>query len=424
MLSESEAAVRWIGQVEIDDQPPILDMLDRFVLVTRDEFDQRLTACIEAFAAAHTERHPIALYAEREIPKSYGHPNRLFKQRARPPRSAWGAGPQPVRPTQASMPSVGSEGLVANIVTQLQRKHAHFLSHPGPNAIRSKEVRTFLIVTDFIGTVSRVRSYLESMWRAASVRSWWSGGMIRIAVVAYAGTASGVRFVEAHPSRPIVEIVVPCPTVDDFPMRQRERCAAVCKKYDPTRKSRRFVYLGFGDEREYLGWGGIGALVAFAHGCPNDVPLIFHKSGGRRNWQPLFPGRTTDDTYAHFGNQRDERTTTQRLHSLGMAVDRAGALVQNVAPSARGMLLFLVALRAGFRREEAIARQTGLTLAEVRSLRRDAVRNDWLTERGHITDAGRSEVANVPRVGRDTEPLLEVGGFDYYPTSLRAPLKV
>ena len=423
-LSESEAAAEWIRQFEIDDQAIALSLLDRFTLVTRDEFEHRIASRLEELVANGRVQSPVGLYAEREIPRSYGHPNRLFKQRARPPRSAWGAGPQPVRPINASTPSVGSEGIVAAVITQLHRKNAQFLSHPGPNAIRARSVRTLLVVTDFIGSGNRVVNYLDSMWRTASVKSWRSFGLVRIVVVAYETTSRGKSYIESHTCGPLVESVVACPTISELPPRLSEQAAAICKKYNPSKSSKYRGLLFDQEEGEHLGYGGVGALIAFAHGCPNDVPPIFHSNGGRRRWQPLFPGRVTEKSYVHFGDRRDDGTTILRLRHLGLADEAASRLVERAAPSGRSMLLFLVALKSGARRGQAIARRTSLTIPEVRSLHQQAVDNGWATANGHLTDSGRSQIKDVPSIERARETLLAPLALSYYPRTLRAPSKV
>lgn len=183
-LSDADAAIRWLAQLSPDDQGAATDMLAHFVLVSRDEFAQGLTSLLERLAEQSPDSTPFALYAEREVKFSWGHPIRLFKEPDHRPRRASGAAPQPVQPVKAVVPAVGSEGLVANVITELHRKHRHFLSHPSPDVIRRNRVRTIAILTDLVGSGRRVSTYLDSAWRVASVRSWHSYGLIRFVVVA------------------------------------------------------------------------------------------------------------------------------------------------------------------------------------------------------------------------------------------------
>ncbi len=422
MFSTSQAAVSWIRQVAIDDQAIVLAMLEQFLLVNRDDLEVGLTSKLESLANLNEHKFPMALYAERELPKTLGNANTVFEQSEKPPRRAHGHGPQPVQPINPSSPVVGSEGILASLISRLQRKHPQrFLSHPGPDALRKRRVRTLVVVTDFIGTGHRVERYLESLWRVASVRSWHSYGLVRFLVVAYACTRQGEVYVERHRSRPVVESVAICPTVGELPEPIADKCVAVCKKYDPIPVTRDRYGNPLDEGNEHLGYGGVGALIAFAHGCPNDTPRMFHKWG--KTWKPLFPGRITDDAYADFGNRGDKDVLISRLKALRVEADTADAMTKQVAPSGWPLVLLLCAARAGFRREEAIARNTGLTIVEVRTLRRAAVQNGFLSERGHLTDAGRLQVRYVPPMPRSKE-LPMVIRFDYYPKALRAPSKV
>ena len=182
-------------------------------MVSADEFLDRLEALVEARVAPG--RTPIGLYAEREIRKYKGVPNRLFKEKSFRGRSrAMGAGPKPVQSPRTIDPEVGSEGLIALAITGLcRRNRSVFISHPGPDQIRKRKVRTFLLLTDFIGSGFRARNYLDAAWRLASVKSWWSFGWLRFEVVAYAATEAGKAAVETHPSRPTVHLVAACPTI-------------------------------------------------------------------------------------------------------------------------------------------------------------------------------------------------------------------
>jgi hypothetical protein len=116
---------------------------------------------------------------------------------------AYGIGPSPIKPTKAYDPQVGSEGLVAHLATELCREFPKsFFSHPGPATIRKHRIRRFMLLTDFVGSGKRVRTYIEAAWRVRSVRSWWSAGIakgLRFEVVAYAATLGGRQNVEDHP---------------------------------------------------------------------------------------------------------------------------------------------------------------------------------------------------------------------------------
>jgi hypothetical protein len=142
-------------------------MLQELQLVSREAFGERLRELI--ISTQRTGGAPVGLYAERELRHRFGVPHRLFKEKGRKHKRAVGGGPQPVRPTKAYDPRVGSEGIVAQLVSELCREHpTKFYSHPGPDTIRAKNIRRFLLVTDFIGSGTRAWRYLEAAWRVKS----------------------------------------------------------------------------------------------------------------------------------------------------------------------------------------------------------------------------------------------------------------
>jgi hypothetical protein len=82
---------------------------------------------------------PVGLYAERELPRMEDSEEEqpLFLESKTAPQRAFGSGPAPV----STGGDVGSEGIIAQLISELCRRDASkFLSHPGPDAIRLKEV--------------------------------------------------------------------------------------------------------------------------------------------------------------------------------------------------------------------------------------------------------------------------------------------
>jgi hypothetical protein len=88
-------------------------------------------------------------------------------------------------------------GLIAQLITELCRlPRSPFLNHPGPDEIRKRKVRRFIVLTDLIGSGRRARDYLEAAWQVRSVRSWSSLRLLRFEVLAYATTDHGRRRVD------------------------------------------------------------------------------------------------------------------------------------------------------------------------------------------------------------------------------------
>ena len=115
----------------------------------------------------------VALFAEREVKRGKNRiPHRLYREPYRKKkRRAYGMGPQPVQPTSNCDLTIGSEGIVSWLVSELCIESPEkFICHPSPDQIRNKKIRKFVLVTDLIGSGNRARDYIESAWRVASVK--------------------------------------------------------------------------------------------------------------------------------------------------------------------------------------------------------------------------------------------------------------
>jgi hypothetical protein len=175
-------------------------LIDGLTLVNHDLFLARLRQLV--LERAEATIGVVGLYAEREVRRRKGVPYLLFKQTNKPPRRAFGSGPKPVQPTRTLDPEIGSEGIIAWLVTELCRERPEkFKSHPGPDQIRTDHIRTFMLVTDFVGSGNRAWAYIESAWRVWSVKSWHSRSMLRFEIVAYSGTDQGCIKVQSASSK-------------------------------------------------------------------------------------------------------------------------------------------------------------------------------------------------------------------------------
>jgi hypothetical protein len=411
---KSAATLAWIEQCTVDDQPAAADLLRAMALVSRDQFFERLRQTV--LHRVESGSMPVGLYVERELRHRKGVPHRLFKQSTGKVKRAYGVGPPLVQPTKAYDPNVGSEGLVAHIVSELCREHPKKIyNQPGPDQIRKQRIRRFILVTDYIGSGDRAWRYLEAAWRVRSVRSWWSARAtkgITFEVVAYASSPTGRFRVQNHSSLPTVHVSVSCPTVKTaFNYEQRRAIRSLCIKYSPVK-----------DDEMAMGYGSVGALIAFAHGVPNNAPLILHKKGP--NWQPLFPARITSASRAEFGVD-DDKDETIRERLLAMRQKRLAEAdwITRVKPHLRTTLLVMAALSQRPRLVEALSGRTGLAIIEVERALGQALSNSWIDGRNRLTDEGHQQLAHARRSGANSSLPLEPEEF-YYPSSLRAPAGV
>lgn len=410
-LSSLETTQAWVSQFDPEDQQTAVALLEEILLVSRQNFAKGLRQLV--LSRAKDGDGPIGLYAERELHHRKGVPHRLFKETKRKPRRAFGLGPQPVAPTKRYDPSVGSEGLVAQLITELCREQPQtFLNHPGPTKIRRKKVRRFFLLTDFIGSGRRAANYIEAAWRVRSVKSWWSSRESKgfgFEVIAYSATTIGMDVVKKHLSQPQVHIVSACPTVRDLPSSLRYHVNNLCIRYDPVDH----------DLDESLGFDGVGALITFAHGIPNNAPRILHKKSAA--WAPLFPSRVTADAAYAFADEQTPEAVAKRLLRLRQKKLGTGLWLKGADTRRKSLVLILAVLGRGPRLDYAISQRTGLTVPEIRRWLLHIGKQGWVDAKRRLTDAGHRELAKLKKKVVRKKPLQPKPPSGYYPAVLRAP---
>jgi hypothetical protein len=208
-----------------------------------------------------------------------------------------------------------------------------------------------------------------------------------------------------------VHVVTACPTIDTALSRDlAAKVRHLCIRKDPVDH----------DRVEALGFEGTGALIAFAHGAPNNTPRILHKRSS--GWAPLFPARVTSATREHFSaDESDPESVRARLIQMRQTRLANAEWVKEARPEARMVLLVLAALARPPRQDEAISRRTGLTVLEVQRALVRAASQGWIDGRRRLTDDGQAELAHARKSSAGTESLQTEVEMFYYPTSLRAP---
>jgi hypothetical protein len=410
---KSETTMAWLGQFTPADQPTAVALLRAMTLVSRDMFAERLRRLV--LQRVKSGNIPVGLYVERELRQRNGVPFKLFKESRGKVKRAFGVGPPPVQPTQSYDADVGSEGLVAHLVSELCREHpGQIFNQPGPDQIRKNAIRRFILVTDYVGSGKRARTYIEAAWRVRSVRSWFSSRATKgmtFEVIAYAASKTGRHNVESHPSRPAVHVAITCPTIDRaFSYSQQSEIRSLCVRYTAARNH----------SIPPLGFGSVGALIAFAHGAPNNTPAILHK--GSSAWLPLFPARVTSATRAGFGVDDDKAATIrERLSAMRQKHLAKGDWVATTKPHARSTLMVMAALSQRPRHVEAVSARTELTIIDVEQALRRALSHGWIDGRNRLTEEGHGQLAHARKKSESISPLPPEPDDFYYPSSLRAP---
>ncbi|MBB6247734.1 hypothetical protein HDE80_002791 [Rhodanobacter sp. A1T4] len=401
------AVEAWISDFPVPEQPVARRLLSGMLIVSSDELKKGLSSHARTLIGEHGAR--VGFYVEREIRKRLGVPNRLFSEPRWGVRRATGSNPLVISPLRRYKQEIGSEGIVAQLVTEWHRRFRNkALVQPSPDQIRKNKVRDLVIVTDFIGSGDRILSYLESMWRVRSIRSWHSLGLVRMHVFAYAATPMGLTRVEAHPCGPMVHLVSGCPTVATcFNGRSFRELVKFCWKRGQPRNS----------VEDAMGYGGVGSLIAFAHGCPNTSPLVLYRAGS----SPLFPARV--NSIAGFGDEAVLRLSSarQKFTSIERVQIARGEWIDRADEQALKRMLVLSAVRVSARTADSLSARTGLPTQEVAGILSQLRENSWVSVTGKITPEGIREMKRASRRVKLPYAIPQDRDVFYYPQGLRAP---
>jgi hypothetical protein len=402
----------WLGQFDVADQDIVVSMLRSMRLVSRDEFAESVRERLLEVSEEADGR--IGLYVEREVPPKGLPPEPLFQQPVERPRRAFGPGPSPVEPDSDKPGDVGSEGLVAQLVSELCREFPErFVSHPGPERLRArkKRIRKLVLVTDLIGTGNRALRYLDAVWSVFSFKSWWSGRSsngIAVDVVAYAATDAGRRLVGSHRLAPFVRIVAACPTLDSLADDVAFAVREACIRYNPAPRT-----------AHALGYEGTGALIAFAHGAPNNCPRILHAS--TESWIPLFAKRVTAASRSTFASVLSQEDVRDRLRAMRHRRLLCGPEWSRTPQPVLETYLVLAALSHAPRTIDVVARRTGLTQLESQKILKRAFEHSWIDASNRLTEQGQAQL-RAAKASRRAVPKVKSSAALYYPSSLRAPV--
>jgi len=396
----------WLDQFSSTDRAHAAKLAATLTLVSADDFAEGIIGLLDK-ALANGQK-PVALYNETEQRKWKGVPNRLFKEPARNVLRATGVtGPSLVPRHRTVDQEVGSEGVIANLLTQYVRnKKAETSLSPGPDTIRKRKIRRIILITDFIGSGSRSSDFLDAAWRVRSIRSWWSRRKqagVHFEVIAFCGTQDGIDHVESHPCRPTVSVCLRCPTIDTvFTTGDAALLKDLCKIYNPLKSA-----------SDPLGYGAVGALIAFSHSMPNNAPEIFWRR--TRSWRPLFPSRTTTALDTPFRAGSSESAVKQKLD----------AIVSSTLPAPTSDALsietiVLNTLRRSPRAPEAVSGRIGLPIADVNRALSKLRLWGWIDPFNQMTDRGRLALRRLTKPATGI-PLPKRVKTHYFPQSLRAP---
>lgn len=309
----------------------------------------------------------------------------------------------------------GSEGFIGNLIRDLLRIDPPSTGLWLPPAtsletLRQARCRSIVIVTDYSGSGTQLREYAKTIVRHPTVRSWRSGGRIRIHAVAFAATPSAIELL-GRPGTPIdgFRTVQAARSFRDRPWTTSERSAveSLCKRY--ARREYR---------RDALGYKSTSGLFATDESVPNNLPAVLRQRGG--DWHPFFDGRTVPPQLAiELGDYAAAVGFNELMETAGQSRLARVAPTRNtrVVSTKLVQVLALLSMRAHSPAE--VAGRTGDNLQQVDRLLGSLASLGLIDERRHLTAAGRAELHAARRGVRRVEVALRGSDEAYYPATMR-----
>ncbi|EIW90162.1 hypothetical protein AGRI_02388 [Alishewanella agri BL06] len=385
----TELAKGWLSQFSCQDQTQAESLLNSIRHISVEKVTRELKFLIGEIL--QNQKGVVGLYAEREIRKTRGSVHKIFKETQTKVKRAIGSGPKAIDPIFRYKQDVGSEGVVANIITQIcKTKRSRVITHPGPDKIRKQKVRHLIIVTDFIGSGTRICDYLDAFWKVKSIRSWNSLKAVKFHVVAYSATQIGSETVRRHKAKPEIYIGEPCPTIWTVfsDIKERKSIIDLCNKYAPNKET---INDGFFSRPKYdpLGYRGIGALMSFSYGVPNNVPEILFRASPK--WQPIFKSRVIDYSITPLLERNSQLDIEKALIKL-RENNIQTFIKKNDLPDHSPRLIVFLAAANRYRFWNEISEQTGLTVSEIHELHQEAISNKFINEKYILTDFGKQQL--------------------------------
>lgn len=410
-LSESETGKVWLAQFRSEeDAKAATKLLDAMLLLNDTDVADAIRDGINKLAEEWNGRGRwLALYAEREFDAGVAFESEDVADGRGAVRRRAVSYSGPVKPTRGKT-RVGSEGNVAYLISQLVEKWPSLLkNHPGPKRIRSKSlpVGAVVVVTDLIGSGTRVNKMLDKFWRVPSVKSWVSGKWIEFIVVAAAGTLEGIATVRSHRLRPTVIAEHVVPTIGAWKDQTlAEEWLRLIANYGPRHGRGGVIRSGYANS---------GALVALSSRIPNNTPAIVHQSYGN-NWRALYEGPAPADLRLAFRMLYPEEQAKAAADAIGVEI------AKDLDAQDSELVVVLSAPAQLLRRKDitGIAAITTLPRSAVERIVERALSGGLLTAAGRLTEAGQ-QILKANRRGDRRRPTIATNTEPYYPQNLRVP---
>lgn len=400
----------FIAKFDAVDQAVARELISAIQNISTDDMTSALRDIVLSIPRPNEK---AALYVERELEGNNKAKQPIFlpaKGKAINPRHV-----PLVKPIRGRK-KVGSEGVLARLASQISDMGDRIILSPGPNAIRKKcnRPRHIIIITDIIGSGTRIKHMLDAFEKVGTVRSWKSLKYHKFHVVAYASSDAGLRKVKNHKFRPEVHCYRALPTVRTEFFAPKDGVSlsdivSLCHRYDP---------LASIAPNEPLGFGNVGALLTIGGCCPNNAPRLLWEQAGR--WMPLYKKYVSTALIVHDEDPFERMSRILLASSKTWQIDKPQ--LRRVWAEARSLIVLLVSSRRKVRAIEDLAALTKLSFHQTKQLVMRATDLGWLDDKRRLTEEGRDVISIISRL-REIKKDLPVGEeIIYLPQQLRAPV--
>jgi len=380
------------------DRPLAEQLIESLLLLPASRFRHELIDLVDHFRDSHVGR--IALYAARKASTPYFKDKRLS--------------PQQVEPST----EVGSEGQIAQIITNLNRLDKRFLTHPPISVLRRFRCQEIILLDDVVSSGQRIEEFLSEFIVVDTIRSWRSFGWLTFHVVAYAISRSGEERIKnffsnrrSHPHCKGVEFHY-VQRIPSFPRpwteQQEKDLRELCRVYGQR---------GGIKPADREGHQRSMSTIVFEHGCPNNAPgILWTKT---KKWKPLFPDRAIPPSLLGLFNEEQSQGVLATPFEQLIRADTS-QIRRAVGKRGADFLLVLSAVAKKLRNANDVADATGLSTRTVDQMIGLARDSGLIDSANVLTPMGRSELRYAQDLGNLPEEPPALRDDPYFPTSLRA----
>ncbi|SMF70807.1 hypothetical protein [Streptomyces sp. Amel2xC10] len=397
--SETRRGIEWLKNFAPGDVEAAQLLLNSLCFVSETMFRQELLARLHTVLTDGHIETPAALYSV----QSYDPPGTMFHDH--------------VTPVVSSASGMGSELVVQNILGATRRSlvpRVDIRDAADLCTLRQRRVRSLVFVSDQAGSGRESEEYARTWLRNKTIRSWKSLKLVKLYLVLFTASASGLRRLRNSGLYDGIWVVR---HGMDFASAQwndaeRSRIRTLCEKY-----ARR--------EGEGLGWEGSQGLAVFEHTVPNNLPPILRQRRGpsRRpdGWAPFFQHRTAPpDLMQELVGYAPEHDRARGLRALGQQrLAHAGEIRTRYRSGARNLTEILGHIAAGRCHAEQLARAVSVSVPTAEEVIVQMRSWGLIDAQSRLTDAGWAELRAAKAKPRQVRPQLQGSQEPYYPRSLR-----